>query len=189
MGWTGTHKSNQQSIKDFFINEFGQGVVDVAVKSKNVAYIAYKHSDGKVTAIVCLLEYHRNEYHNFYYKDMCESMGPYYCDCPARILEQLTPVSECGFAGGAEYAQKWRDNCWKNITNTKKKAKLEYGAIVKFKSPIRFSNGDVLDTFRVVIRGKRSIRFAHPESKFQLYAISHIINREYEIIPQENINA
>ena len=42
------------------------------------------------------------------YKDMEESMGPYECDCPALILDLLTPTDR-------DYALHWRARCSENI--------------------------------------------------------------------------
>jgi len=109
MGWTFTHKP-KGSIKKFFEKEFNSDtckVVDCKVKNF-VAYIAYQ-TPKAIIALVCLLKYQRNDYFNFGYKDMDETMGPYYYDCPVSILNQLTPI-------GSELANKWRNKCRINRT-------------------------------------------------------------------------
>lgn len=53
--------------------------------------------------------YPDSQYVDFYYKDMDESMQPYYYDCPVRmldLLDQLAPVTE-----PASGAYKWRAAC------------------------------------------------------------------------------
>lgn len=53
--------------------------------------------------------YPASQYVDFYYKDMDESMQPYYYDCPVRmldLLDQLAPVTE-----PASGAYKWRAAC------------------------------------------------------------------------------
>lgn len=50
-----------------------------------------------------------SQYVDFYYKDMDESMQPYYYDCPVRmldLLDRLAPVTE-----PASGAYKWRAAC------------------------------------------------------------------------------
>ena len=63
--------------------------------------------------MVCLLDYRPNEYYNIGYKDMEESEGPYYYNCPERILKLLTPTSN-------EYALRWRKKCWERIERCKR---------------------------------------------------------------------
>lgn len=53
--------------------------------------------------------YPLSDYVDFYYKDMDESMHPYYYDCPTRLLDlldQLAPATE-----PASGAYKWRAAC------------------------------------------------------------------------------
>ena len=50
------------------------------------------------------------------YKDMDETMCPYYYDCPATILALLTPTDD-------ESANKWRENCRKTIAEKAEKRK------------------------------------------------------------------
>lgn len=59
--------------------------------------------------------------HNFCYKDMDESMGPYQTNCPERILKLLTPTEYM-------HAQDWRDACWAKIESKKARPKIQPGA-------------------------------------------------------------
>jgi hypothetical protein len=60
------------------------------------------HATGKahVFALVCLVKYNPRDREGlvFGYKDMSESMGPCESECPASILDLLTPTT-------SEYAQ------------------------------------------------------------------------------------
>lgn len=58
----------------------------------------------EVFAVIFLLGYAPKEHFDFGYKDMTEHDGPYYHECPERILKLLTPTDN-------EYALKWRAAC------------------------------------------------------------------------------
>ena len=114
MGWSYTFKPSSMSVADFFKKEFkGEfgKVIGCAVKGMRTAYLAYeitKDGERKVFAFVCLLNYSKDHY-NFGYKDMDESMGPYYYDCPKRILDLLTPTDNVN-------ALEWRKECLKRLS-------------------------------------------------------------------------
>lgn len=68
----------------------------------NVYYAAMKSSkSGEIWALIVVTETDGNE---FGYKDMDETCGPYYYDCPIGILKLLSPIEN-------KYAQEWRKNC------------------------------------------------------------------------------
>ena len=139
MGWLYCARRKGTKIADFFKMEFNfekdnrKGeVLECKVVKRNTAYIAFKTTDSlepqndKVFAIVCKLEYRKNDYYNFGYKDMTETMGPYKSECPESTLKLLTPTEH-------EYAVKWRERCWDNIKkrkelNEKRKAIKEFYA-------------------------------------------------------------
>lgn len=154
MGWTYTYKPKNVSVRQFFEERFNYNeddgkygkIIDCAVVNLRTAYIAYEIGDAlgkrEVIAIVCALDYKPNDYYNFGYKDMDESMGPYYYDCPERILKLLTPTEH-------EWAKEWREKCWKRIQRKKARPKLKKGMVIKFADPIVFSSGRQEDTFRM----------------------------------------
>lgn len=63
-------------------------------------------SPREVFALVCLVDHNPrdSEGYVFGYKDMDEGMGPVESDCPADILDMLTPTSR-------PYAIAWRERC------------------------------------------------------------------------------
>lgn len=82
----------------------------------------------------------------FGYKSMDETMGPCEAECPARILDLLTPTEY-------EYAIAWRAQCRANLAN-KAKASLTRSAIkpgmrLKLSRPLTYGALQ-LDTFTVV---------------------------------------
>jgi len=153
MGWTYTYKPKNESVFEFFQRRFNYTkyngsygkVIDCAVVNLRTAYLAYEcysPENGRVVvAIVCLLDYVPNDPYNFGYKDMEECCGPYEAECPERILRLLTPTE-------SEWAQKWRDACWKNLAN--KKVRLTRGRKVRSPQPIYFTNGESYQVFTVV---------------------------------------
>lgn len=63
---------------------------------KGVYYAAISSSDdpARLSAVICLTKWNPRaaDHMVFGYKDMSETMGPYNYDCPARILDLLTPT-------------------------------------------------------------------------------------------------
>lgn len=88
----------------------------------------------KVTASVCLTcgkDRMNKHSHNFGYKDMDETMGPCYYDCPEYILRLLSPTDN-------KEALLWRERCHK--TNWRKKLLKSAGRIhVMFNRDIQFN--------------------------------------------------
>lgn len=157
MGWSFTHKQKGEKLFDFFSREFNHEngkVLDCATKNM-VAYIAYEFIPKRneetmkkeVGALVCLLKYVKDEY-NFGYKDMDETMGPYYHDCPKRILDLLTPTDNVT-------ALKWREECSK--TNNIKK-----GDKIRLSIPLKFNDGSTLSEF--LVESLRPMRFVSLEN-------------------------
>jgi hypothetical protein len=138
MGWTSMAKPDNFNTKKFFEQEFNTDkhlVLDCKVKNR-VAYIALKNlEENKVVAMVCILEFKNGE---FAYKDMDETVGPCYYECPESILKLLTePLND--------YSKAWREKCWQRINN-----KLEKGSIIKFQEKFVFRSGLNEDTFKVL---------------------------------------
>jgi hypothetical protein len=65
----------------------------------------------------------------FGYKDMSEDMGPYYYDCPARLLDQLDQLAP----NAPQSAIEWRAKCRAKLAAKRKpRPKLAPGQIVTF---------------------------------------------------------
>ena len=115
MGWTSSHRSSAQSVKDYLADEINQAgkttsfkVLDIAIVKRNTAYLAVEKTDrdsGKsdVFAMVILIRYGRDHF-NITTKEMSEDMGPFYYDCPARVLDMLTPTNNTE-------SRMWREKC------------------------------------------------------------------------------
>lgn len=91
------------------IRKLKQGILDKSGKHMKDADGKYLYEDipekeQKVGAVVLLTSTENNHGFNFSYKDMDETMGPNYYDCPASILKLLTPTEN-------ETAKIWRERC------------------------------------------------------------------------------
>jgi hypothetical protein len=177
MGWTGVHnpyKTTKEYIKNEWFTYSDKEKFEMLALSMvgNVAYMAIKYiPTGEVYAEVVLTSVNNKDYHNLSYKEMSENCGPYYYNCPSSILKMLTPTDN-------EQSNEWRAKCWETINNKKKTPKIENGTTIKFKNPISFTNGDLIDTFTIRKFGKR-INFI---ANGKWYSISKWRKRDFEIV-------
>jgi hypothetical protein len=136
------------------------------------------HATGKahVFALVCLVKYNPRDREGvvFGYKDMSESMGPCESECPASILDLLTPTT-------SEYAQAWRARCRATATRRSRLAPKDGDTII-FAAAISFTDGSEARRFIIRIEGRKRI-FTNPASGSR-YRISRWKDRECTIIPK-----
>lgn len=90
-------------LKSAMVGSTYYGAVRVQRFDKNI---------DKVVAVIILTSVDMNDYYNFAYKDMDESMLPYQRDCPRSILKLLTPTEN-------ENSLKWRELCYAEIEKKK----------------------------------------------------------------------
>ena len=155
MGWTTFNKPKNISPSDYFRNSFASEpnheLLDIAIVKRMTAYMAVRLKDtGEVIALVYLLTYNRS-WDNFGYKDMSEFAGPVQSECPKRILELLTPLSNDGGSSN-DWAMNWRARCWANINTRSSKPKVKVGDIIKLSEPIEFNSGASYDMFKKTSR-------------------------------------
>ncbi|MAC57956.1 DUF6927 domain-containing protein [Novosphingobium aquimarinum] len=134
---------------------------------------------GEVFAIVCLVRWNPRDKEGFIfgYKDMEESMGPHEADCPARILDLLTPTDK-------DYAIDWRARCRANLD--RRSRKLADGDRIRFPAPMKFTDGHVGQEFVVSKRGRRTI-LRDPETGGH-YRISRFMERAWTVVPATKIH-
>lgn len=145
MGTTCTHKPKGTSVAEFFLDHgvfrwsddlpHTYRVLDTALVNLTEFYAAVEmvHKETgarRVWAAIIKVTFLRPSRggpwsHNFCYKDMDESMGPFQTNCPERILKLLTPT-DC------LYAQNWRDDCWAKIEAKKARPKIVAGMQIKY---------------------------------------------------------
>lgn len=135
----------------------------------------------EVFAIVCLVSYNPRSKDGlvFGYKDMTEHMGPCEVNCPAAILDLLTPTDH-------EHAVAWRHRC-RTALDQSRRAVLRDGDMIVFPHEIAFSDGQTSRRFCVTKRGRRTI-FQIPgpngEPRAQLYQIRNWKTAQWTVIPK-----
>lgn len=99
-----------------------QNMVKYDGKDENGEDIYTPIDNGKVWAAIFLTSVENSM---FYYKNMDETYGPDYYDCPKSILNLLTETTN-------EYALNWRQLCVENVTQKNALSKLPIGATIEF---------------------------------------------------------
>jgi len=117
MGWTYMRSlGGHATPKDYLDAQFTFETSDASLKvlrselaDDRVYYAAVERlpragGDRIVFGLVCLVDHDPQWVDRFGYKDMTETMGPYYWDCPVEILDLLTPAENA-------FAVEWRRKC------------------------------------------------------------------------------
>ena len=187
MGWTFMERPKGYSEKEWPKKELMMGdpvgrILDVA-KVGNTDYVAFRTTEGKVTALIILTQWAPNDLYNWGYKDMDEAMGPFEYKAPRRILELLSPLEELyekpaddseGRFNAYLSAKEWREKAWAYQNRPRPKP----GDTVTFAAPLKFTNGAELSEFTYE-KGSRFRRGYSP------YTITRWKEREYTVTPQE----
>lgn len=180
MGWTFYHLDYPNKIEEvrslytWQEDDRGAEVLDIAA-SGNIVYAAVHYwnhatNEDEIHAAVVKTATVSRDYFNFGYKDMSESMNPFYYDCPKRILDLLTPTDN-------EYALEWRRKCAEKRERTNALNRLKDGDRI-------VSCGKTLEKYTCVLRsGKRSTYFLIVENgqpTFTYMRKSRIIDNGWE---------
>ena len=106
---------------------------------------------------------------------LTEHMGPCEAECPAVILDLLTPTD-------TEYAITWRERCRAAITARGRHPRLRNGCTLVFEEPITFTDGASHARLEVVIdpRRPRAVRF-RPPGGYGLYRIGRLESRKFQV--------
>ena len=166
MGWLfmqrlGIHKGPKDYLDAQFTYTNDQSQLRIlrsTLVNRRVYYAAAERilnaeSTRSVFAIVCLVKWapRARDGYIFGYKDMDESVGPCERDCPAGILDLLTPTEY-------PYAIKWREECRANLAVRAiqaKKPKPKLGQNLILAEPMGFTDGQKLNRFRVTTLPRR----------------------------------
>lgn len=116
----------------------------------------------------------------FCYKEMDETVGPAYHDCPAGILDLLTETKY-------EYAIKWRQTCRdrRKTSNATRKKAPKIGDRFRLAEPVKFADGATLRDFLMTSiprRGRSKTVFQSLENG-RFYLIPKIGERVFEPLP------
>lgn len=206
MGWTSyraTHydKSGKIDRKAECDNLFNSSCIEVIKSSMvgSIYYAAAKHTEyyfnkyndgvdsGKVFAIVCITSVdNKDPYYNFSYKDMDETVGPCYYDCPLSILKLLTTTD-------SEFANEWRNKCYEKLSSRKSSfTSLPLGTKIEFEIPFDtnsiYKKGDLVTIQKVKSFNKKSSYWTDGIFKFSRHLVNHISNvieNNYKVIISE----
>lgn len=135
--------------------EYGYRVLKSAMSGSNY-YAAVEHMQpgGPLTVFAAVIKvnvYKPKTAPEFCYKEMTENYGPYYCDCPAAILDLLTPTDN-------EHANGWRAKCRENVarkaTLRKTASAVKIGDVVTFARPVKYGASEV-HSVKIIDRRKR----------------------------------
>lgn len=158
MGWDFWHKDSGSTPKEEIVRHLRRGeenpVVDIAMIGQ-VAYIAYHEPTGAITGVVILTSQPKRDYFNFGIKVIGEEMGPCEDHCPARILNQLTPLTD--IPRNMYDAADWRARCRANLAQKKHATALKPGDRVTFAEPLSFGKYGHFQTFTYQKEGRQSL--------------------------------
>lgn len=121
-----------------------------AAVKKTIFKTGAKPEKESVFGVVMLTSVNNKDYFNFSYKDMDESAGPGYYDCPKGILDVLTPTEY-------EWAKEWRERCYENI---KKKKSPDALSNLPIGSEIKFTSWD--GTEKRLVKHPAAYQFSRP---------------------------
>ena len=116
MGWTYVKLSRHETPVEYITRTFSyerngaKAAVLAAAAVRGTIYAAIRQQDrptAKPYVYCAVVLFKNNRRDGFGYKDMSESMGPYYWDCPDRIMRLLSPVSDIPHPG---HTAEWRAN-------------------------------------------------------------------------------
>jgi hypothetical protein len=141
MGTYYTNGTKSTPWKKFIFDEIHRDDHQIVYYSKrgSTAYLACKYvtKEGKteVYALVLLCSQYGDSKG---YKPVEESMGPFHCDAPKKLLDLLTPTD-------SEWANQWRARCLELAA----KKKVKVGDKIRFNLPVTWGGKSETD-FEVV---------------------------------------
>lgn len=130
--------------------------------------------EGAPFAMICLVRWNPRAKDGFVvgYKDMAETAGPYYFDCPASILDLLGPPIN-------DHAAQWRAKCRQRLALTSRRKPMP-GDTLLLPEPLTFSDGIREQTFRVVPWGTKTMLLRAGDGAG--VRISHLMSRAWTIV-------
>lgn len=191
MSWLYQESTGQyQGPKQYLDAEFTY-VTPTGVKCRVIAsalvkfrtyYGAVEHvrTDGhrEVFAVICLVDYNprrEDPMRRFGYKDMDETSSPVESDCPAAILDLLTPTA-------SEDVLSWRRRCRENLAKKQTRSKPKDGDSIHFETPVYFGEHRFTDFVVKIRSGTRTVLFTLPNGA-ALYRIRKWQDRPHTITP------
>lgn len=160
MGWlyTETTPLPRQEIETYIRDRGWSSEILASALVGSTVYMAMRHTcpadhpatPGKSYVFAAVILTSNTAKDGFGYKAMDESWGPNEANCPARILNMLSPLEE--LHGEHEHARAWRERCRENLAAKgklrKQKAELTPGTRIKTAKPLLY-DGVPFSTFEV----------------------------------------
>ena len=193
MGWTTTadyerYNRGLFTIREYLDRQFASDhpdyprheIIDSSLHGRTEYYAAVRSTDretGKaiVFALIVRVSYTPKAFdgHTLGWKELSESMLPYFFNCPERILKLLDPPS-------SEDAAEWRRRCREHRAKkrTARKA-FQDGTVIRFEQPLAFRGGIERQQFVVEKHGRR-LRFRAEDGA--LCQIPKAATRAFEVI-------
>lgn len=135
-------------------------------------YVPIPEAEQKVFAVVFLTSVDTKDYYNFAYKDMGETMHPFYYDCPKSLLDVLSDTDDTD-------ALAWRSKCREKLEKKKDGNSLSN---LPVGSVIRFSRGSRKIE---VIKHRAAYQFKRPfwyDAERNCYVSAKHIPSDYEVV-------
>jgi hypothetical protein len=168
MGWTGQYTS--ESAETVVREELTSGGCRV-IANRGARYWVMETPDGGTRfAVVAIVRRNGGE---LLTKIMTEDMGPYEAKFPVAFLSLLTETD-------SEYAIAWRQRVRDYHAKRTATPKVAKGAVIRFASPLSFTNGQEVDTFQF-IGGYRAVALGSYRFTVRLPK-SWRTNYEWEIV-------
>ena len=163
---------------EYLLAEYPNSTKDFSVVG-NVAYVLCGNNDHLGIAVYKLERYQGD----WGYKPMDEDMGPYYYDCPLRLLDKCSPAR-------TTEARAWRRKVREKANGRARAKRIKDGTRVKLDAALSFGALGVHDTFEadtwVTHTGRRSRvwRIVTPGSQSygRLVRITRLESRGFAIL-------
>lgn len=186
MGWTeysATHFDRRGNIdrraecRDYFRRNANWGTLIKDAMIGSTWYGAVKLvSTGEIFAVVMLTSTTNGT--EFAYKDMDETCGPCAYDCPASILNLLSPPTN-------EWSREWREACRQQIARKAELRKLHKATVIDVVYPFDTSHrkaGDKERLYRVHRSGRRHDWWINAPNKYHAdYRVSPRLLQQLQI--------
>lgn len=171
--------SSFKNAKDFFVNHLSKTLfIDKNGKNTllkhsvvgNIAYTLSEHpvsgEEGKTFKIISVIKIVKYE-GEFGYKDMDESMGPFYYDCPQSILKESTIQTET--------AVKWRNDCTEYAKNKKNHVKKMKDLKSVMKAGDKYDMGSLGEVTFLYHYNKASFAGKNNDGKIYAYKYKSVV--------------
>lgn len=163
MGWLYFEKP--ASITGYFRDQINhenetlkQTLLDMAIVGMTTGYCAIEQvlkatGERKVFAMVVLMRFipKARDGYTFGYKEVDESMGPTEAQCPERILDLLTPLTDDG-RESTQWALRWRERCREALS---RRRRLVDGSVLYHPQGLSYQN-TARHWFHVMKQGRKT---------------------------------